>query len=982
MTPLCTNSRGAARSRPCARRGGARGGFALLLTVTLLGMAVLLLLSLVTLTRIETAVAANAQQAAQARENAFMGLQLAVGRLQRFAGPDQRVTARADLVADGGGNPYWTGVWDATAAAPASLTWLVSGNETQPLAFAPVAAPVADPAPDNESVWLLSAAVRAPGQRIKLARQPVRAADPPALGGPGIIGHYAWWVGDEGVKVKFNLANPGAGAAPGTPDNLLQFMSAQQSGLEKAASGFAAYVAAKGDTVAGATLRDRLGRVLAPNQIPYADASFSLTTLRDHFHDVTTFSFGVLADTPHGGLRKDLTRGLEAEATAPTGDVFPGGPAWDLLRSYYQLRPASVEGRWQIAPRAHQPPQHGVHPLVLLVQIVWGGDRADGRFRLLLQPLIVLGNPYAVALAPADYRLVWRQTGVIELRNPPGAVEAPSVAGTPAELLGEDPQFLIPQAAFLPGEARAFTLPATGAAAIPYATGTGLTLAAGYASAPHAYCDLAAAADAATTDMSVRVSEGATGFDFSLVTGGRLQQVSGCAAGAPACSGAIPLLGAPVRCGLRMSHDDLNAPGDNGGLRWLADFNLRAAQSGPLAAWGRNPQYGAATPRDGSDATILDDRSAFWGPSNRASEGGQQFVVLFHLPFTDLHSLAHLQHANLQPVAAGPGGTVGHAYADPHTPDGTADFNHRLNEALWDRFFFSTVPAGAGALPAAFPNRRMVCHRSGGVPPDPDAVRRYDTAAAHLLIDGPFNVNSTSLEAWQALLASFNGQDLAWDDPVAGTTRTAIVGSAFLRGPRVQGGEDDGWRGFRALTDAQLHDLAVAIVERLRAHGPFRSLADFVNRPLDAPAAETRLRGLLQAALDGVANPPPSLAPVGGLPADAGPSPGLAWPAAAAGHRSTLAPGWLSQADVLAAVGPVLTVRSDTFLVRAYGDVADPLTGATESRAWCEAVVQRVPEYVDPADAPEASAGLAPLNQDYGRRFEIVHFRWLSPEEV
>ncbi len=969
-------------SRIFARRGGARGGFALLITVMLLGLAVLLLLSLVTLTRVETAVAVNAQQAARARENALMGLHLAVGRLQRFAGPDQRVTARADLLPESGGNPYWTGVWDATSAAPAPLTWLVSGNEIEPLALAPAAAPVADPALANDSVWLLRAPVGTPGQRIKLARQPVRAADLPGGDGPQRVGHYAWWVGDEGVKAKFNLANPGAGAAPGTPDNLLQFMSAQQFGIEKIASGFAAYGTAKGDTAAGAAVRDRLSRVLAPSQIPYADPGFGLATLRDRFHDITTFSFGVLADARDGGLKQDLTRGLEPEASLPAGEVLPGGPAWDLLRSYYQLRPIFSDGRWQIAPRPHLPPQHGVHPVVLLVQIVWGGDRADGRFRLLLQPLIVLGNPYGVALAPADYRLVWRQTGIIELRNPPGEAEAAFVAGTPAQLLGEDPQFLISQAGFLPGEARAFTLSATGEAAVPYQPGTGLALAAGYAAVRHAYCDLAAAADATAAEMGVRVSEGTTGFEFSLAVGGRLQQVAGCAANTPECSGPIPLLGAPVRAGLRMSHDSLNAPGDATGLRWLADFNLRAPQSGPLPAWGRHPQYNAATPRDGGDSTTLDETAVCWGPGNRAIDGGQRFVTLFHLPCADLHSLAQLQQANLQPAAAGPGYTVGHSYADPHTPDGAADFNHRLNEALWDRYFFSTLPAGAGALPAALPNRRIVCHRRGGVPPEPDAVRRYDTAAAHLLIDGPFNVNCTSVEAWQALLASLAGQRLAWEDPATGATSVITVGNAFLRNPLVQGGENDAWRGFRSLTDAQLHDLALAIVDRLRRHGPFRSLAEFVNRPLAAPTEGGRLSGLLQAALDSVVNPPPSLAPVAGLPADAGPSPALAWPAASAGHRSTLAPGWLSQADLLSAVGPVLTVRSDTFLVRAYGDAVNPLTGVTESRAWCEAVVQRMPDYVDPADTPEATTGLTPTNQSYGRRIEIVHFRWLSPEDV
>ncbi len=956
----------------------ARGGFALLLAMALLALAVLLSVSLGTLTGVERAVAISTRQSAQARQNALLALHLALGQLQGFAGPDRRVTARADLQSASAGNPDWTGVWDAVASPP--LTWLVSGNEIQPLASTPAAAPVIDPAPGNESVWLLRWPVGAPGRRIKLTRQPLRVAGLPGQAGPRPVGQYAWWVGDEGVKAKFNLVNPAAGAAPGTPDNRRQFLSARQGGLEKLAAGFAAYVGAKGDTAAGAALRERLGRVLTPNQIPYADASFGLATIRDRFHDITTFSFGVLADVRAGGLKKDLTRGLEAAAAAPGGDVFPGGPSWALLRSYCHLRPALADGGWQIAPRVHAPPQHGVHPVVLLVQAGWGGDRCDGRFRLLLRPMIVLGNPYGVALARADYRLVWRQTGAVELRNPPDPGETPSVAGAPAQLLGEDPQFLIPQAGFLPGEAKVFALPAAGGP-VRYEAGVGLTLAEGYATGS-ACRDLAVAAHPTAPDIRVRVSAGTAGFEFFLVGGGALQVVAGCAAGAPDSTGAMPLANAPVRAGQRMTDDSTNAPGDDSGLRWLADFNLRAPAIGPLPAWGRNPLYNAANPRDGGDGTVLGEHDVFWGPARRASDGGQRFVTLFHLPGDDLHSLAQLQHANLQPAAAGPGYTVGHSYADPHTPDGTPDFNHRLNEALWDRFFFSTLPAGTGALPAALPNSRIVWYRRGGVPPDPEAVRSFDTAAAHLLVDGPFNVNSTSVEAWQALFASLNGQRLAWDDPATGATSLVTVGNAFLRGSRVQGGAADGWRGFRELTDAQLHELAVAVVNRVRAHGPFRSLAEFVNRPLDAPTERGRLSGLLQAALDEAANPPPSLAPIGGLPATAGPSPGLAWPAASEGHRAALAPGWLSQADVLGALGPALTVRSDTFLVRAYGDVVNPATGALEGRAWCEAVVQRLPDYLDPADAPEAAAGLTPANERFGRRLAVVWFRWLAPEEV
>jgi hypothetical protein len=79
----------------------------------------------------------------------------------------------------------------------------------------------------------------------------------------------------------------------------------------------------------------------------------------------------------------------------------------------------------------------------------------------------------------------------------------------------------------------------------------------------------------------------------------------------------------------------------------------------------------------------------------------------------------------------------------------------------------------------------------------------------------------------------------------------------------------------------------------------------------------------------------------------------------------------------------VATVRSDTFTVRAYGDARDS-SGAIISRSWCEAVVQRMPEYVSSADqshvAPAALSSEA--NRTFGRRFTIVSFRWLSPVET
>lgn len=100
------------------------------------------------------------------------------------------------------------------------------------------------------------------------------------------------------------------------------------------------------------------------------------------------------------------------------------------------------------------------------------------------------------------------------------------------------------------------------------------------------------------------------------------------------------------------------------------------------------------------------------------------------------------------------------------------------------------------------------------------------------------------------------------------------------------------------------------------------------------------------------------------------------------GFQSTGIPGWLTQADVLQAIGPSLSARSDTFRLRSYGEVRSR-DGRLLARAWCEAVVQRVPDYIDPANAAtDRGDALSPLNDKFGRRFEIVSFRWLSEDEI
>jgi len=109
---------------------------------------------------------------------------------------------------------------------------------------------------------------------------------------------------------------------------------------------------------------------------------------------------------------------------------------------------------------------------------------------------------------------------------------------------------------------------------------------------------------------------------------------------------------------------------------------------------------------------------------------------------------------------------------------------------------------------------------------------------------------------------------------------------------------------------------------------------------------------------------------------------GYQFPNAAVGSSAYGMPGWARQADILRPLAPILSVRDDTFLVRAYGDARDA-GGKITARATCEAVVRRTRDYVDPGDLADlADPPKSNANKTFGRRFVIVSFRWLNPDEI
>ncbi|MEO0510469.1 MAG: hypothetical protein AAF065_11480 [Verrucomicrobiota bacterium] len=524
----------------------------------------------------------------------------------------------------------------------------------------------------------------------------------------------------------------------------------------------------------------------------------------------------------------------------------------------------------------------------------------------------------------------------------------------------------------------------------------------------------------------------------------------------------------------------------------------------------------------------LIDPIAPWG---RNDGNGSYNTVLFDVP-GELVSLAQLQHADLSgdlirtypddvpdnrnrrnvgSTGHQAGYAVGNSYHSPFVRRGTnvqlrwdyhkpgfqitnndlndiktnnyhfyRDQSHLLNTALWDSYFFSTYDRDDKTVR----NPSMV-QIKGVAGADPSEAP--EKVAAEFMVNGAFNVNSTSKEAWKALLAGT--QHLS--HPAEGSDEPE--GAFFPRSTRqpnpsvtpASGTGEDSFSGYRRLTEVELDNLAEEIVKQVRIRGPFVSLSHFINRSLilynetedgvDAYSHNAQSRsGPLQYAIDksGIninydfsgsgdnafediiptedrvkvvrinsgstseryilasdANPVvvDKSNNIGKVPNPGGENDDF-WPWAGTGdsgvqhndrnaksmasivaeqnllvyksdinssdgtldqptelgYRSTGIPGWLTQADVLQVIGPSLSARSDTFRIRTYGEVRDPISNEVEAKAWCEAIVQRYPDYVDSLDDAETPLDLltSDINRDMGRRFRVVSLRWLNEDQI
>ena len=986
------------------------GGFALILTVSLLALLTLLVTGLAASLRVNRVTATATQRTAQARQNALFAQSLALAQLQRWAGPDQRVTASAAWTNDAI-HPHWTGVWDTTHAHPGAATWLVSGNEHDPIAVQPNSVIA-----ETDLVQLYRSSSAATSGVVSAPRRAITADDPLRDAGsvPTTVGHYAWWVGDQGLKAPVAVPGPAVFDADWRPDLFTGAAPLSDTGA----------ILFDPRAVANAGLIDQQ-RIIVPQQLGYlrqpSGARLGPDVMRDHSHAWTHNNLGVLANTIAGGLRQDLS-------TQPglLGSAFA---AWCNSAGYMEA-PSAPDSAYPIVPGYGSRPfrhRHRIRPTVSDDGITFtnapvigsfflqfnvrrtGGNAAPAaantmevRARLVVQ----LWNPWTSAIVPEPLRLAIEGLPDLVLLDSNGGrqpVSLQDLFGRPmvVELSPEETSFSgdPDDRSWLPGRVYAWRTRGgrVGAWQTEFYNRTLSVPNANLWVSPTGLSYLAPAGNGVLLSVSGASSQ--LTVTLQLADGRPLATVRSPEFAAfsttpqRASNNDEYRFGFPFRL---LDPIDLVAAPDEPGWLSLENGDPRGPVSGePVYRAGSGGDLPSAYVGVGGNAILTNENRLLDRVMGRSGMSYNEDVPVFELPRAPLRSIGELQHL---PLAGRRPFCIGNSWAGPTTLNGV-----RVTQ-LFDRFFFSglrdnATHEGSGFSPGLPGSLLEIVprHSVTGAP-----VARSDFTAAtggylstFLLQGGAFNLNSVNAAAWLAVLRgsrlrtgeSFEYHNVA---PENGTAADDAIArqpghdeAAYFRFPqsaRETFKADPGYaasttappldpsmpstartdlyrRGVRLLDPAQTGALATALASAIRTHhgesGPFRSVEDFL-----APRSRSGGGNVLEQA---IAN--------AGLNADIG----------------EFSSQWLTSADLMTTLGPVLFARSDTFVIRSYGDAVNPATDEIEGRTWCEALVQRQPWYVDPvADSPATPPAqlTSDLNRSHGRRFRVVAFRWLNRDEL
>ncbi len=295
--------------QPEIQRQHGQAGFALVLTLALLALLVLVLYALSALVRVNGQVSATGVYQAQARQNALLGLNVALGELQRHAGDDSRITGMAGLtgITAGAGNStrHWCGVWDASGGF---VAWLTSGAQTTALAaLSTGVTPIELVATGSVG------AAAANSEHVIAGKIPIVVSETP--GAPGVaatVGRYAYLVSAEGMKISA-FAPSAQLIIPGVPPLLTGTVATSAQGKLRAAVG---------------TFQSKLPGVLIYEQLallPTPAGPLTPSVLQDNFHHVTLTARSVVGGQSFAGtINLNTTSAIVWRSILETYNSAPG----------------------------------------------------------------------------------------------------------------------------------------------------------------------------------------------------------------------------------------------------------------------------------------------------------------------------------------------------------------------------------------------------------------------------------------------------------------------------------------------------------------------------------------------------------------------------------------------------------------------------------------------------------------------------------
>lgn len=1016
-------------NRKDLRRESENCGFALVLALAQVALVSILLISMSLFLRVETTHSHNSLELLRAREAAKLALYIALGELQKHAGADSRATARAEILGTSvdDARRYWTGVWDTNQPSDEGPVWLVSGSNPNLGDLMEDRLLVMGPGPfDRTSSTYPDPSVEVPADTITGRNGRTSAK-------------IAWWVSDEGVKATvggrpLSQENPlNFPDSRGTAATALQL--ATFHGIEGL---FSRYDRFNPENVAESSRIHSINDLTLSNAFLNEEGKPDTDNFEESpIHSLTPFSWGVLANTlpssdPDSGLMRDLSlypelpgSGLarylrmgEDNEKALSGDGVGGlrffspvmGPE-DLSELKegdiaVQVAPVLTNLMLAFTVRSHSPTE------------------LNPNFYLRMRFFCELWNPYTHNLKLAD-----GEEPELEIRGLPTVTvhktKEPRASSAPIDipaLIGDpdrpDRPLVIrlkydEAEQWLPGQSKNWNGvdAASSTGTSPYysidraskrfnATEGALGGITGLNTGEPRLSGNIKHQSSGSNEISIRVYLNNTvsgerrliseldAFTYEAVST-RPEGYDSTHRGAT--FGYHILLRGPhyssndseyFRGRWLHAHDPRN-PQPDLGPNWYADYDEPGSAAYIPVKDGIQP-IGLPLPEEIHESrspTIeielfrrLHDRSkGIWSTYfNRL----WQDAPLFELPRRRVLSLAALQHLyihNERPFQIGnswgnAGATNHLAWFDRYYFSG---FSRRDNSEDYDR---KAGPPNPTLIP--YGNWGHLMLRDWQVRPanDREAAR---TPAKHLLVSKRFNLNSTSIPAWKAVLGSLrlnrftyldypeedtsdlSGLRLRQTDRTASFTRFSHSLSETYEAtqpPDFIGKEPSAPSAFyrhgaRRLSDTQLGDLAGEIVRRLKLKGsPFLSMEAFLS-------ADATGMSLLEQAISGV------LAPDGrqkwhhAWELEGSPVP----PEQAGIDIDHFSPGFLTQADVITAIGPMLATRSDTFKIRARSQTYAK-RGYNLAGAALEAIVQRTPE----------------RSLYSGRKFQILSFKWLN----